>query len=477
MTIDGALRDIEEDADFVIVGSGASGATCARWLSAAGCSVVVLEEGAPAKVGKGDGLDAMSRLYRSAGAAMTVGKDRMALLQGRCVGGSTVVAGGIQSGLPEAVWREWVARDARWAQRLPWEALEMARERMDAELSVHKTPRELWGETGAAFFRALPGQASPTWRNTPGCQGSGRCLQGCPHRGKTSADLSLLPQAEQYGARIYARCKVERILMEGHVAKGVRGRFESGKLMTARARKAVILATSPIHTPWLLLQSGLRNVGQGWRCHPRAVLTGLFHKPVHTGPAASLAMESVVHGAADVHLQTLELPRSWAASRVPGLGPALASRLEQMDHIAVWGSSVRAEATGSIRRGPWGPRVHYETLRKDRVLLLKSLAVLAEAMLQAGAMEVWPGIDGAPEVVTSVKQARELALIDPAPGLTQLFATDFFGGVAVDERFQVEGVSGLVVADASLLPTSTGVSPMSTIMAVATIVAERWAAA
>ena len=204
MTIDGALRDIEEDADFVIVGSGASGATCARWLSAAGCSVVVLEEGAPAKVGKGDGLDAMSRLYRSAGAAMTVGKDRMALLQGRCVGGSTVVAGGIQSGLPEAVWREWVARDARWAQRLPWEALEMARERMDAELSVHKTPRELWGETGAAFFRALPGQASPTWRNTPGCQGSGRCLQGCPHRGKTSADLSLLPQAE------------DRIMAESH---------------------------------------------------------------------------------------------------------------------------------------------------------------------------------------------------------------------------------------------------------------------
>jgi len=475
MIIDGALRDIDEEVDFVIVGSGASGATCARWLSAAGHQVVVLEEGGPAKAAKGDGLDAMARLYRDAGAVTTWGKDSIALLQGRCIGGSTVVAGGVQAGLPEAIWREWVARDKRWAQRLPWAVLEQARERMDAELSVHKTPHELWGESGAAFFRALPGQASPTWRNAPGCQGSGRCLQGCPHRGKTSADLMLLPQAEQHGARVYARCKVERIVFDGPVARGVRGHFDSGKLMMARARKAVILAAGAIHTPWLLLRSGVRSAGQEWRCHPRATLMGLFHKSLHAGPAASLAMDSTASPAAEFHLQTLSLPRSWAAARVPGLGAPLAARLEQVDQVATWGSSLRAQAKGSVHRGPWGPIVRYETTEKDRAMLLQSLANLAEAMLQAGALEVWPGIYGAPEIVTSVKQARELANIRPTHGLLPLFATDFFGGVQVDERFQVPGLRNLVVADASLLPTSTGVAPMSTIMAVASIIADRWA--
>lgn len=475
MTIDGAKRDIDEQADFVIVGSGASGACCARWLSAAGHDVVVIEEGPPPKLAPGDGMEAMNRLYRSAGAVVALGGDAMNLLQGRCVGGSTVVAGGIQSELPEGTWREWLAADPGLAQRLPWEALQRARERMDAELSVRKTPRELWGDSGSAFFRAMPGQSSPTWRNAPGCQGSGRCLQGCPHRGKTSADLGMLPQAEQHGARVYARCAVEKVVLENGVATGVRGRFSSGKLMTARARKAVVLATGAIHTPWLLLNSGVRPVGHGWRCHPRAALTGLFHKPMHDGPAASMAMENLAFRGEGIRLETLEMPRSWVAARVPGLGSPLQARLEQLDHVALWASAVRAAATGRVRRGPWGPVVQYTTTREDRIKILKSLGILAEAMLTAGALEVWPGVHGAPEVLTNVKQARELAAMDALPRLMPLFATDFFGGVQVDAKFQVVGLRNLVIADASAFPGSTGVAPMSTILAAAAVVADRWA--
>ena len=56
---DGAQYHVQEEADFVVVGAGAAGATMARWLTAAGRSVVVVEEGPPAKPATGDGVAAL----------------------------------------------------------------------------------------------------------------------------------------------------------------------------------------------------------------------------------------------------------------------------------------------------------------------------------------------------------------------------------------------------------------------------------
>jgi choline dehydrogenase-like flavoprotein len=74
MLKDNSDTDITAEADFVIVGSGAAGATCARWLAAAGKSVIVIEEGAPAAPAGGDALEVMTTLFRDAGASATIGE-------------------------------------------------------------------------------------------------------------------------------------------------------------------------------------------------------------------------------------------------------------------------------------------------------------------------------------------------------------------------------------------------------------------
>lgn len=471
--VDGSARDVDDAADFVVIGSGAAGATCARWLTAAGRSVIVVEEGGPPRPARGDGFEAFSTLYRDGGVQAALGGDVLPLLQGRCVGGSTYVGGAIQVGFPEEVWAEWVAADPRWATRLPWAALDSARDRLDRELNVQKTPRELWGDSGSAMFRALGGRATATWRNAPGCHGSGRCMQGCPNGAKTSADVALLPKAIARGARVYARCKVDRIVIENGAATGVSGHFASGKVLTAKAKRAVIVAASAIQTPWLLQKSGVKGVGVGFMTHPSATMAGLFHRPMD-GAGATQSMESLAFRGDGFQLESLGLPRTLTAARVPGIGGAFSERLEQLDHVGIWGVGARAKARGRVIRGPWGPIVRYTPTADDRRSLLRGLAVLAESMLIAEALELWPGIHGAPEVITTVKQARDLALLEPRQGIIPMVATHFFCGVPVDDRFQAGGVRGLVVADSSIFPSNLGINPMSSIMAVATIVAESW---
>ncbi len=477
MLTDGSPHPVDEEAGVVIVGSGAAGATAARWLAAAGRSVVVIEEGAPPPLVADipDARAALLALYRSGGASVALGGDALALVQGRCVGGTTVVNGAIQVPLPEEVWREWVTSDARWAQRLPWRALEEARGRMDRELGVTETPAALWGASGAALRRGLGESVSrPTHRNAPGCRGAGRCLTGCPHGAKASADRTLLPRAIADGARVYARCAARRVVIRHGRAVAVEGRFSSGAPMTARARRAVFLAASAVHTPWLLLRSGVGGVGRGFQCHPGAGVAGLFATPAGAVPEATQAMESVAFLRDRFKLESLVLPPALRVARVPGVGQRLVARLALLDRVALWGVSVRAEARGSIHRGPWGPLVRYTTTARDRATLLRGLAVAAEAMLAAGALEVWPGVYGAPEAITTIREARALADVDPAPGVTPLVATHFFGGVPVGACFEAGGVQGLVVADSSLFPTNIGVNPMCAITAVATVVAERW---
>jgi choline dehydrogenase-like flavoprotein len=118
--------------------------------------------------------------------------------------------------------------------------------------------------------------------------------------------------------------------------------------------------------------------------------------------------------------------------------------------------------------------VHYTPTTGDRKAMLKGLSILAEAMLDAGATEVWPAVYGAPETITSGAQARALADIAPKAGLFPMAATHLFCGVKVREKFQVEGIDGLVIADSSLFPSNIGVNPMLAIMSAATLVAESW---
>ncbi|MCC7385183.1 MAG: GMC family oxidoreductase [Deltaproteobacteria bacterium] len=469
------MRAIEEEGDFVIVGSGAAGATVARWLSAAGREVVIVEEGAPPRAASG-AIDALGSLYRDAGTTAAIGQDVLPLLQGRCLGGTTVINGGIQVPFPQGVWQEWVDRDRRWAERLPWDALERARERMDLELGVAATPSELWGPSGGAMKRALGAGAEPTRRNTPGCHGSGRCLEGCPHGKKQSADVALIPRAQARGARVHTDCRIDRAVIRGGSAIGVRGRTRDGAPFFARARRAVILAAGAIQTAGLLLASGVRGSGRNFTCHPGSAMAGLFASQVIGPQEGTQSMQSLADLRHGFKLESLGMPRAFRAARVPGVGRTLAARLERLDHVALWGAAARAEARGRIVRSPFGPLVFYSLTRSDRRRLLAGLARLAEAMLDAGALEVWPAVHGAPERITRREDARAIAAIEPAAGAIPMVATHFFGGAVVDDLFQAGGVSGLVVADSALFPTNLGVNPMSSITAVATLVAERWAA-
>ena len=85
------------DADVCVVGSGAGGATIAAELAEAGFEVVVVEEGSyyQTRDFTADSSAMIRQLYSDGGATMALGRPPILYQEGRAVGGSTVVNGGM----------------------------------------------------------------------------------------------------------------------------------------------------------------------------------------------------------------------------------------------------------------------------------------------------------------------------------------------------------------------------------------------
>ena len=247
-----------------------------------------------------------------------------------------------------------------------------------------------------------------------------------------------------------------------------------------------------IQSPNLLRRSGIARdseaLGEHFTAHPGTSVVGVYPEPVRPWNGAAQGYEVLgLRDTLGVKLESINVPPEVAASRLPGVGRRLVGDLNRLNHLALWAVAVRMDAEGSVRPSLlMGDSVRYTPTERDLWRLREGMRKTAELHFLAGATEVLPGVYGMPERLRSVD---ELGAFDQAPldpRAYQLVATHLFGtcraGVdprtsVVDPRLQVHGVPGLYVMDASVFPSNTGVNPQHSIMAVATVAAERLAAA
>ncbi len=480
-----ATRETEEF-EYVIVGSGAAGATAARVLADTGARTIVLEEGPAVDTAEFGGrvFPAFRRLYRDMGAQVARGRTFIPILQGSCLGGSTVVNSGIAWRMPDDVWETWRA-EYGLGGALPLGDLHWHWDRIEHDLHVGATPQQVWGENNrlmhvARVARGLEG--GPTRRNVSDCRGSARCQLGCAYGAKQSMLVSYLPYARERGTVLRSDARVDQVLWQGDRAVGVRGRG-----FTIRATRAVIVAASAIQTPTLLARSGVRSahLGRHLQGHPGTPVAGLFDGEVNMWSGATQGYEiDAYRRQGGFKVETVSLPPETFLATLPGVGRPWVTAMAQASRATSWAVVLRAHAHGEVRGGRFGASIHFDLERRDIENLRRALRVTAELLFVAGAHEVITGVRGLPERLTTIDQTRlfDEGPLDPAAyvfSMSHLFGTARMSlrpedGV-VGPDFAVHGRRGLYVIDSSVFPTNLGVNPQLTIMAVAMHAAERLA--
>ncbi len=488
-------RSVDEEYDYVIVGSGASGGVAARMLADSGASIAIVEEG-PAVDTKefGDTIwPVMSKMFRNQGSTIARGRAMIPLVQGTCLGGSTVINSAITWRIPDDVWEPWKT-EYGLGDALPLDALHRNWDVLERELNIHPVEPDVWGENNrlmAVGAEKLGVSAHPIRRGDKGCRGSARCLQGCPHGAKQSMLVSYLPYAMGRGAVCYTSARVSKVTMDGDRAVGVEGWFCETPFkkkiapFTLRARKAVLIAASAVQTPGLLRRSGVRSahLGEHFQAHPGAPLMGIFDQKVNLWFGATQGYDADHHRRPHrFKVETISLPPEMALTRAPGVGRYWMKTMRELPHAAMWAVQVRSHAKGRIRERFWGQDITYDLTDQDMVNLRKGLRFTAELMFAAGAREIVTGIPGLPERLTSMDQVGLLENGPSNPAAYSFIASHLFGTARMSVRpqdgvvgpdFAVHGTRNLHVVDSSVFPTNLGVNPQHAIMGVSMLAVER----
>lgn len=481
-------RAHDETVDVVVVGSGPAGATVARHVAASGARVALVEAGtwlAP-EAAERSAFGAMSSHYAGMGATVMLGPSPMPYLQGRAVGGGSVINGAICWRVPRDVYGEWVDADPALAEALPWDELDAATDEIEADLNVHPTERVVAGRKNLlmeAGAEALGLEHRPIRRNTRGCIGRGLCLQGCPGGNKLSLDQTYVRDAEASGAIILSAVTIEGVLRHEGRAVGVEGRADGGGRVRILASRAVVLAASAVQTPALLLHNRITHgpVGENFQCHPGVSMAGRFPDPVRMWEGATQGHEVIGLRHEGLKFETLGFGPGVLASRLEGVGSRFAVSIADMAYWIDWGAAVRASARGRVRSVGGKAVVTFAASRRDVRLFRRGLRVMGEMMFAAGAERVTPGVHGFDASVDDPRRLQELEEDGPAQSsayvsaVTHMFGTCAMGSdpakSVVRPDFRHHTVDQLYVADSSVFPTNLGVNPQIPIMAMATLCA------
>jgi choline dehydrogenase-like flavoprotein len=369
-------------------------------------------------------------------------------------------------------------------------------EQLDRELFVDRAPEDVLGENSKRMrsgVEALGWKGNAIRRNVQGCRGSAHCHQGCPTARRQSMNNSYVPRSIEAGARLYASCKVERILSKSGRATGVAARFydratrRAGPAMTVSARRAVVVAASAIQTPILLAASGVGRasglVGERLQAHPGTAVVGMFDRPVEMWFGATQGYESTHFWHERMKFESIALPLEYLATRVPGVGADLVRQLASYGNLAIFGVQVRARAKGRVRAGVFGNTSIRYDLGDDDVQTLKvGVKRLIQMMFAAGAREVLPGVHGLPDRIRSADEIESIFTLPDDPRRFHCIAAHLFGTAkigptartgVVSPTLEAHEMRGLYVVDSSVFPTNMGVNPQHTICALSWLASER----
>ena len=503
--------------DYIVVGAGSAGSVLGNRLSADGRHrVLVLEAGRESHpwsripVGFAKLIDNPAANWRySSEPDEGSGQRRISVPRGKLLGGSSSINGMVFTrgqSQDYDIWAQLGNRGWSYADVLPiYKELESYKGEADEEYrgrdGVFKVSESLEngplydaiikaaGETGIAYTNDYNGALQDGIGMSQTTIRNGRRM--------STAYCYLDPARNRSNLTIQANALTECLLLDGKKCTGVRYRL-NGQVLEALVTREVVLSAGTINSPQLLELSGigqaerlkdlgitvqheLKGVGENLRDHyaPRMKWTvpaalGITYNV--KGRGLRLILEALRYAFTDKGLLGMSAAplRAFIRTRVGleapnaviGWVPFIMGEnftLAKQSGVTAFMHILRSESTGNIHISSSDPatppRINFNflTAQLDREVTLEAMRITRNVMTAPALKdivkdEIAPGndIDSDDELLDWVRQTAETTY---HPVGTCKMGSDPMA--VVDNQLRVQGMDGLRVSDASIMPTLT----------------------
>lgn len=502
-------KDVVDSADVCIIGSGAAGAVLAKELVDAGKKVVLIERG-----GYFEGQDMNQRdaemmplLWKNAGFQFDDDL-KIAVAQGTCLGGSTIINDAVCFDPPKRIREQWKKMGVNFTEQ-EWR---FHTNRVNKMLSVSQvTPDELNLNNQMLMVGATKlglSEHRPNNRNCVNCMQCGFCHLGCHYETKQDVLVTYIHKALQKPdekIRVYCNCYVDKLVHSDGIVQGIEGHFrDAANNNTYRIRvnaKVVIVSAGAIASSKLLLRNGIaqKTAGVGVCLHPAPFVIGDFEIEIKGNQGIPMAYTvhdfGITRSSDKVRkkfgfdedgeflLESIFLPMLQFSMAIPG-DPIEHNRLlGRFNNYAMAGILIRDDNSGRVSLTPTGrASLRYKLSKKDLKTISHGIEVLAKMWFKMNAKKVivshrkktiLHSESEIPELLEKILNDPDNLLLGSAHPQSGNRIGPSPASSVVDSDCRVHGFENLFVCDASVFPTSLGVNPQITVMVVASIVASR----
>jgi long-chain-alcohol oxidase len=476
--------------DYLVVGSGAAGAVMAAELAETGRRVLLVDSGdivSRLELGQSETL-ANSRL-ESYG-SFDCGSNPVLVTTAKTFGGGPVVNWGTCLDPPKRLLERWAAKFGFHDAVAPdfQHSLFTVRRRLQVSDATSRLNRQ--NEILQAGLQRLGWRVRVLERNAVDCQSCDRCEFGCASGARQDTRETYLMDAQRLGVYLLPRCRIERLLFDGDRAikalASMKNEADADIELEITFRE-IVLCAGAIHTPAILLRSGILgpHLGKNLHLHPAAIVPAFHSQPVRgwEGAVQTIAsdewsaMDTAGYGiwleAAPVHPGFAAMVLPWADAQQH---KRLMQRIDRLSHTLV---ICRDRPRGRVGLDAQGrPKVFYTLDLRDELNLQDGVVAALKVQQAAGAESVflptWDSVefDLRPSKNEASQDFQDQVSRLRLTGRLKLFSAHQFStcrlasspnlGV-VDCNARLYGKRNVFITDASSLPTATGVNPMLTI--------------
>jgi len=480
-----SLDEIKDETfDACIIGTGAGGAVVGYHLANSGFKVLMLEKGGyyPHEViaDKKTKEEDLLKLWKNRGAQVT-NLPPIAISQGECVGGSTIINYGMCFKMPTETFSNWQEKHkVEFSEKDLDDEYEEVKKQIsvqkitDAGKSHHKLDEgcDIMGYSGDWMYKNYVGSGE--------------------NRIKQNVLISYLEKAPYKKLKICPNCKADKILQDGNRIVGVKAVSVTDKTIKKTIEsKIVVLSAGAIASSEILLRSKIANssgqVGKHLSLHPASSVIAIFDQEINGQNDISMAFHCDhfgIHktGTPGFMIESVFLSLAQFSSATPGTGEVNKEFLKYYNKSATAGVLIQDEPNGTVTLN-WSKNavIDYKLSKSDEEKLAEGLKQTALIFFKAGAKKVITG-NIAKTVLTSPFDLWKIEK-KGLGGVTYRMASAHPQGgnrmgrdeetSVVNSYCQSHKIKNLYICDASVFPTSLGVNPQLTVMAIASLAVKK----